>query len=345
MARRACRFLIRALAFMLCVVPLGAQGRSKPLLANCDPRTDFGYGSGCGSVTLSAFSVAPGGTLTVQVYVGSGCPHAPRKISVSNALQTVILDGTPVLGTMGGGVGYEFYWSPLPGANGGVIVDLPLDANVHTLVFTIDPAATPSCIVVDPMWATGPWVELTGNSWGNLWWIDKPFRIEAATTDLQVTKTQSAATTAPGLLETYTLGVANLGAVAATTAVLADTLPASMLFNSLTPPAGWACTTPAVGSTGTISCTIASFAAGASATATLVAKVAPGVTNGSTISNTAGISSQTGDTNSGNDTATVTATVNYSVPTVGNAGMALSALFLAGLALRSLGRRRGQTAA
>jgi hypothetical protein len=40
---------------------------------------------------------------------------------------------------------------------------------------------------------------------------------------------------------------------------LNDVLPAGTTFRSLVPPAGWGCTTPAVGANGTITCSIATF--------------------------------------------------------------------------------------
>jgi len=42
-----------------------------------------------------------------------------------------------------------------------------------------------------------------------------------------------------------------------------ETVPANTTFVSLTQPAGWLCSTPAVGGTGTITCTAATFASGA----------------------------------------------------------------------------------
>src|SRR5204862_4951553 len=74
-------------------------------------------------------------------------------------------------------------------------------------------------------------------------------------------------------------------------------------------PAGWTCTTPAAGSTGTVSCTTATLASGATATFTLVVQVSPAAPDGSTIANTATVSSITFDPNLANNTATATTAV------------------------------------
>src|SRR5262249_21926975 len=71
----------------------------------------------------------------------------------------------------------------------------------------------------------------------------------------------------------------------------------------------FAVTTPPVGGTGTIMPTDATFAAGASASFTVVLHVAAAAPGASTIDNTATISSNTTDTNAANDASTASATV------------------------------------
>jgi uncharacterized repeat protein (TIGR01451 family) len=86
-----------------------------------------------------------------------------------------------------------------------------------------------------------------------------------------------------------------------------DTLPVSLLFRSITQPSPFTCTTPAVGATGTITCTAATLANGASRTFTLVVEVASGATG--SIVNGASVFSGAGDSNSGNSTAAAGAVV------------------------------------
>ncbi|MEY2482408.1 MAG: hypothetical protein QOK24_936 [Verrucomicrobiota bacterium] len=134
--------------------------------------------------------------------------------------------------------------------------------------------------------------------------------------------TASAATTVPGVSAdmavtkfgnlsqafadsdvTYTIQVTNFGPDTATNAELFDSLPGDMTFVSLAAASGWSCTTPSVGTGGSIVCTNASFAAGASSTFTLVGHIPPGKSAGTTYNNTATVSSSTSDPDSGNNTA------------------------------------------
>lgn len=126
--------------------------------------------------------------------------------------------------------------------------------------------------------------------------------------DLSVAKTDSPDPVVVGTNLTYTITVTNSGPDAAPNASMSDTLPAGTTFVSLASPAGWSCTTPAVGATGTVSCSNASFAVG-SAVFTLTVSVAPGVASGTVLSNTASVSSATGDPVTDNNSATTTTTV------------------------------------
>jgi hypothetical protein len=132
----------------------------------------------------------------------------------------------------------------------------------------------------------------------------------AASADLSVTKTDTPDPAFTGNDITYTITVNNGGPDAAVNAVLADTVPTNTTFRSITAPAGWTCSTvPAVGATGSISCSNPSFSAGPSVFS-LVVRVAATVANGTVISNTASVSSSTADSNNPNNSATTTTTVN-----------------------------------
>jgi uncharacterized repeat protein (TIGR01451 family) len=127
--------------------------------------------------------------------------------------------------------------------------------------------------------------------------------------DLSVQKTDSPDPVVAGSNLTYSISVTNNGPSTAASAQLSDTLPADTTFVSLMAPAGWSCTTPAVGATGTVSCTNSSVAPGSSVF-TLVVNVSPSASG--LISNTASMSASTADPNSGNNSATATTTVNAS---------------------------------
>src|SRR5207249_521153 len=130
-----------------------------------------------------------------------------------------------------------------------------------------------------------------------------------AQADLAITKTDSPDPVTPGGTLTYTITVSNAGPNAAASVTMNDPLPPQTTFQSMPTPAGWSCTTPAAGSPGTVSCTTATLAIGATATFTLAVQVSPAALDGSTIANTATVSSTTFDTNLLNNTATATTTV------------------------------------
>lgn len=126
--------------------------------------------------------------------------------------------------------------------------------------------------------------------------------------DLSLTKTGPATVTA-SQNATYTVVVNNAGPSNAVNATMTDTLPANTTFVSATQKSGpaFACTTPAVGGTGTVSCTIASLANGASATFEIVLKIVPTATG--SVSNSASVTSATADPTPGNASAAAAAAI------------------------------------
>jgi uncharacterized repeat protein (TIGR01451 family) len=126
--------------------------------------------------------------------------------------------------------------------------------------------------------------------------------------DLVVSKTGTPNPVTAGQNLTYTIAVTNNGPSPAANPTLSDTIPNLTTFQSLTPASGWNCTTPAVGATGTMSCSSTSLASGATASFSLVVKP-PGAAAGTTVSNTATASSATTDPATGNNSATVNTAV------------------------------------
>src|SRR5439155_13559317 len=99
--------------------------------------------------------------------------------------------------------------------------------------------------------------------------------------DVGVTKTDSPDPVVAGTNLTYTITVANNGPSHVLTGLtLSDAVPTGATFVSFNQSDGpaFTCTMPAVGATGNISCTIATFTAGSVATFTLVIRVNPGAT-------------------------------------------------------------------
>jgi uncharacterized repeat protein (TIGR01451 family) len=109
---------------------------------------------------------------------------------------------------------------------------------------------------------------------------------------------------------TYTLTASNNQGTDLEEAALSDPLPAGTTFVSLAAPAGFTCTTPAVGATGTVSCDAIPFAPG-SAVFTLVLQVGPTIPGGTTLDN---LASLTVTDNGRNSTQTASASSNVVSP-------------------------------
>jgi len=127
--------------------------------------------------------------------------------------------------------------------------------------------------------------------------------VAAASADVAVTISNSPNPVAPAQNYTYTVGARNNGPSAAANVSVSIPLPAGTNFQSLAVPAGWSCVTPAIGSGGTITCTIASLASGASATFSPVVQVNSTTASGTTLNITSTISTTTAETITSNNTA------------------------------------------
>lgn len=125
----------------------------------------------------------------------------------------------------------------------------------------------------------------------------------AAQADLGVTSSASPNPVLIGNNITFTETVTNNGPGVATGAVFTDVVPTGTTFVSLVAPAGWTCGTPAVGATGTITCTNASVAVGASASFPIVVNVNSTTAAGTVITDTATLTTTSSDPNSANNTA------------------------------------------
>ncbi|MFI5110829.1 MAG: hypothetical protein ACHP78_18560, partial [Terriglobales bacterium] len=130
-----------------------------------------------------------------------------------------------------------------------------------------------------------------------------------ASADLSVTNSGSPAVVLAGGLITYTQGVKNSGPFDAVNAVFSESIPANTTFQSISSVAGWTCVTPALGGTGTISCTNPYFANGGAASFTVVVQVSGSAPGGAQIIDVDSITSGTSDPNLANNTATAITTV------------------------------------
>jgi uncharacterized repeat protein (TIGR01451 family) len=132
-------------------------------------------------------------------------------------------------------------------------------------------------------------------------------KVQAAA-DLSITKCDAPDPVTAGDTITYTIGAANAGPSEARNVTITDALPANTTFVSFTQNGGPAfiLTTPAAGGTGTVTAKRATFAAGATATFTLIVKVNADTPDGTVIRNTVTISSDTCEKNPENNSATAT---------------------------------------
>jgi uncharacterized repeat protein (TIGR01451 family) len=122
--------------------------------------------------------------------------------------------------------------------------------------------------------------------------------------DLALTKSGAPDPVLAGGTITYTLTLANAGPRAAGGVSLVDALPSGTRFLSLASPAGFTCSTPAVGQGGSVSCSTPSLALGTIAVFTLAVTVDTNVPGGTSIVNTASVASATADPSPGNEQAT-----------------------------------------
>ncbi|HXT52817.1 MAG TPA: DUF11 domain-containing protein, partial [Thermoanaerobaculia bacterium] len=128
--------------------------------------------------------------------------------------------------------------------------------------------------------------------------------------DLQTIKSDAVDPIAPGATQTYTIALLNNGPDAAQLVALTDTLPAGTTFLSLSSPAGWTCTTPPVGSGGTVDCSSDSFAAFSGTSFTLQVVFDSGLQDGTVVTNQATVSAETPpEGNPGNETGSASTTV------------------------------------
>ncbi len=106
----------------------------------------------------------------------------------------------------------------------------------------------------------------------------------------------------------YQATVTNLGPSAAGAVTFTDTLPAGVRSLILLPPAGWSCHPPRLLSTGAITCTNSTLAAGASATLRFAVVVLE--RRGGSLHDSATVSSAATDPNPANNQALLTTPVN-----------------------------------
>src|SRR5262249_11088388 len=92
---------------------------------------------------------------------------------------------------------------------------------------------------------------------------------------------------------TYSMSVGNSGPAPATNVTVSQAIPANTTFQAITAPPGWNCSTPAIGGTGTVTCTNPSVSPGPQSAFTIDVKVNPSTPAGTMISGTVNVNSAT----------------------------------------------------
>ncbi|HKX32106.1 MAG TPA: endo-1,4-beta-xylanase, partial [Blastocatellia bacterium] len=127
------------------------------------------------------------------------------------------------------------------------------------------------------------------------WGIIDPLQLPGA--DLATGISADSNTAQSGATASYTITVTNHGRDQAANVSVTDAIPARTVFQSLTAPQGWSCTTPAVGAAGQVACAIDSMGVNASAQFRLTVALACSTPDGAQIVNSASATSASRDPN------------------------------------------------
>jgi uncharacterized repeat protein (TIGR01451 family) len=126
--------------------------------------------------------------------------------------------------------------------------------------------------------------------------------------DVALSTAATPSTVFAGDAVTYTQVITDNGPAAATSLSFTEATPTNTTFASVSAPAGWTCTAPAVGAIGTVNCTAGTLATGTEADIVVVVNV-PASTAAGSISATSSVTASTGDPNASNNSTTVTTPV------------------------------------
>ncbi len=270
--------------------------------------------------TVAPNPVATGGNITYTETVTNNS----TTVAAAGATLTQNTPASTLFSSVTPPAGWTCGTTPAVGASGAIICTAngdfsPSTSVGFTVVVSVSPEATVGSTITNSVTVTETGTD--PNPANNT--ATASVTVQGA--DLAMTQAASAPAVAPGATITYTETVTNNGPNAATTAVLYQQTPPNTTFSSMTPPTGWTCTSPAVGATGQIICTDgAALASGTTTTAfTFVVTVNSGgsaPTAGTTIVNSADVTSQTTDPVPTNNATTTSVLVE----TTGDADLAVS---------------------
>ncbi|MGH7744497.1 MAG: hypothetical protein ACREQ5_06705 [Candidatus Dormibacteria bacterium] len=279
-------------------------------------------GAYCASADLAVTNsgtpnpVVPGGTITYTQTVTNNGPL--------DAVNAVLTEAVPANTTFQSLTSVPAGWTcvtPGVGGTGNISCSNPDVANgaltTFTLMVKVNGGATNGSQIVDTVNATAGTndLNLVNNTATVLTIVG-----QANSADLVITNSASPNPVLAGSNITYAIGVQNNGPASSSTVGFSDAIPANTTFVSLAIPAGWSCTLPSVGGTGTVTCSIATLGAGGTANFSLVVNVNGTTASGTIISDTASVLGSTPDPNPSSNVATATVVV----ATAGQADLAVT---------------------
>jgi uncharacterized repeat protein (TIGR01451 family) len=244
----------------------------------------------------------PGTSITYTITATNNGPSNANGVTVADTFPATLTGVTFTSVAAGGATGNTAAGS----GNINDTVNMPSGSSItYTVNATIAASATGSLSNTATVTAPGG---VTDPTPGNNSATDTDTLTASA--DVSVSKTDAPDPVIAGNNITYTITVTNNGPSDAQSLSLSDAVPANTTLVSVTTPAGWTRTdaVPA-GGTGTLTFTRPSLAAGVSSIFTVVVNVTAGTANGTTITNTANVSSTTADPTPGNNSATATTLV------------------------------------
>jgi uncharacterized repeat protein (TIGR01451 family) len=224
------------------------------------------------SKTTTSDGAAAGSSIAYTITLTNNGPDAAANVVVTDTLAAELL-----FQSISVPAGFNCT-TPAVGANGTITCTAASMASGTTVMFTLVVQLTSNAVgpINNNATATSDGDDNNGaNDNGNAAVVP----VSAGNTaDLGVVKSTQTTTAAPGDPVTYTITVTNNGPGTANEVIVNDPLPASLLFQSITPAATFTCTTPAVGASGTITCIGGPLANGATATFTLVTTISGSAT-------------------------------------------------------------------
>jgi uncharacterized repeat protein (TIGR01451 family) len=265
------------------------------------------------TVTGTPNPAATGGNVAFTQTVKNTSGNAATGVSITQTTPT----GTVFESMTPPGTGWTC--GTLPAVGGTGTVKCTATASVaggasaaFSLVVQVDPEAVGGSTITNTVtvnW-TGPSGGGTSNGSGS---------VTVSGADLAMTQVASATAAAAGATITYTETVTNNGPSASAAPVLYQQTPPNTTFSSIAAPSGWSCTAPAVGATGKVICTDgSSLSNGSTATGfSFVVTINPGPTpaapaSGTTILNSADVTSATTDPVASNNSTTTSVLVETS---------------------------------